>query len=114
MPGRCCTARSWGQIPVENINGPVLLVSGTDDQMWPSDVFSDRIMARLEEHGHPFERRHLKVQGGGHLVFLPIFMTGANREAVPFMFGGTAKADAHGAVEFWGVMLDFLHENLGG
>ncbi len=99
-------------IKVENINGPVLLVSGTDDQMWPSDIMADRIMARLKEHGHPHERRHLKVEGGGHLVFLPVYMTGGNREPVPFMFGGTAAVDAHGSAEFWKIMLEFLHHHL--
>jgi pimeloyl-ACP methyl ester carboxylesterase len=99
-------------IPVEDINGPVLLVSGTDDQMWPSDVFGDLVMERLAASGHPHARRHLKVEGGGHLVFLPVFVTGGNREALPFVFGGTAEADAHGSVEFWEAMLEFLHEHL--
>jgi dienelactone hydrolase len=100
-------------IPVEKINGPVLLVSGTDDQMWPSDVFGDLVMERLAANHHPHERRHLKVDGGGHLVFLPVFVTGGNRQPVPFMFGGTAEADANGSVEFWGLMLDFLNRHLG-
>ncbi len=99
-------------IPVENINGPTLLVSGTDDQMWPSDVFGDRIMKRLADYDHSHERRHIKVEGGGHLVFLPVFMTGGNRDPVPFMFGGTAEADARGSVEFWKAMLEFLHQHL--
>ncbi len=99
-------------IPVERINGPVFLISGTDDQMWPSDVFGDLVMERLETAGHPHERRHLKVAGAGHLVFLPVFLTAANREPVQFMFGGTAKADAHGSVEAWREMVDFLHRHL--
>ncbi len=99
-------------IPVEKINGPVLLISGTDDQMWPSDVFGDLIMERLEANSHPHERRHLKIKDGGHLVFLPVFMTGANREPVQFMFGGTAKVDAQGSVEAWGEMIDFFHRHL--
>ena len=99
-------------IPVEKINGPVLLVSGTDDQMWPSDVFGDLVMDRLEANGHTFERRHLKIDGGGHLVFLPVFMTGGNREPVQFMFGGSAKADTHGSVEVWEEMIEFLHQHL--
>ena len=32
------------EIPVERINGPVLLVSGTDDQAWPSSVLSEVAM----------------------------------------------------------------------
>lgn len=99
-------------IPVEKINGPVLLISGTDDQMWPSDVFGDLMMERFEANDFPHERRHLKIEGGGHLVFLPVFMTGANREPVQFMFGGTAEADSHGSVEAWTEMIDFFHRSL--
>src|SRR5688572_11223870 len=37
-------------IPVENTRGPILLVSGTDDQMWPSSDLADIAMRRLEQH----------------------------------------------------------------
>lgn len=47
------------EIPVERINGPILLVSGQDDRMWPSWVFGERIMERLAEHRHPFPDEHL-------------------------------------------------------
>jgi acetyl esterase/lipase len=99
-------------IPVEKINGPILLVSGTDDQMWPSSLFSDLVMKRLEKYNHSYERIHLRYEGAGHLVFLPMFMTSGNRMTLPFMFGGTAKADAHSSVDFWSKMLSFLHKHL--
>ena len=35
------TAISVASIAVEKINGAVLVVSGTDDQMWPSTYFSE-------------------------------------------------------------------------
>ena len=38
------------EIPVENINGSVLLVSGGDDQMWPSALFSDMVVDRLKRY----------------------------------------------------------------
>jgi pimeloyl-ACP methyl ester carboxylesterase len=52
-------------IPVENIRGPILLVSGTDDQMWPSSVLADIAMRRLESNGFRFPFQHLKYEGGG-------------------------------------------------
>lgn len=36
------TAVSNAEIPVEQIQGPVLLVSGRDDQLWPSSVMASR------------------------------------------------------------------------
>lgn len=51
------------RIPVEQINGPVFLLSATQDEMWASREMSDQIMARLRETGfvHPFE--HVAIEG---------------------------------------------------
>lgn len=43
-----------GSIAVEKINGPVLVVSGADDQMWPSTRFSEMVIERLKANNHPF------------------------------------------------------------
>lgn len=55
-------------IPLERFSGRVLLVSGTDDQFWPSEEMARRIMRRLERH----ERGNAVVQvsgtGAGHLI----------------------------------------------
>jgi len=55
-------------IPVEKIRGPVLLVSGADDQMWPSAAMGEHIRLRLASAGHSFEVRHLSYNGAGHAV----------------------------------------------
>ena len=51
-------------IAVENINGPIQLVSASRDEMWPSKEMADAMMLRLKAKGfrHPVE--HLVVQGG--------------------------------------------------
>jgi uncharacterized protein len=51
-------------IPVERINGPVLLVSASKDEMWPSMEMSNEVMARLKanQFAHPYE--HLVIEGG--------------------------------------------------
>lgn len=52
------------EIPVENIKGAVLLLSGTKDDQWPATEMSDQIVGRLQAHhfGYPFE--HVKLEGG--------------------------------------------------
>jgi dienelactone hydrolase len=47
-------------IAVEKINGSVLLISGRDDQMWPSSMLSDRIMTRFESQPPPAEACSLR------------------------------------------------------
>jgi len=51
-------------IPVEQINGPLLLVSGAQDEMWPSREMSDAMMARLERSGFQPAHEHWALPGG--------------------------------------------------
>lgn len=55
-------------IPVENINGPVLLVSGAKDEMWPSAPMSERLMARLAEAKFAFPYEHLALETGHNVM----------------------------------------------
>ncbi|MDQ1706432.1 MAG: hypothetical protein QOF18_2798 [Frankiaceae bacterium] len=49
-------------IPVERIRGPMLMVCGDADQVWPSCAKADQIVARLEAH-HARTRHSLLVFG---------------------------------------------------
>lgn len=59
--------------PVEKIAGPLLLISGADDQVWPSAKMADMMMERLEVHNHPYPSRHLALNGIGHDLGVPNF-----------------------------------------
>ncbi len=103
-------------IPVENIRGPILLVSGTDDQMWPSSVLADIAMRRLESKGFSFPFSHLKYEGAGHLILIPYgprtthvigFKAEGFRDLL-YAQGGTPKIDAEAGSDAWRQMLQFL------
>lgn len=51
-------------IRVENISGPMLLISGTDDEQWPSMEMSETILSRLEENNFPYLSLHIPLEGG--------------------------------------------------
>ena len=103
-------------IPVENIRGPILLVSGTDDQMWPSSALADIAMRRLESNGFKFPFRHLKYQGAGHLILLPwgprtthiIGFKADWSSGLVYEQGGTPRTDAEAGADAWRQMLQFL------
>jgi dienelactone hydrolase len=99
-------------IPVERINGPVLLLSGEDDQMWPSPVLAGIAAERLAQHGHPYPVRHCRYAGAGHAIILPnlTMPTGGQHpvRGVRVTFGGTAAANARAATEAWGETLQCL------
>ena len=45
-------------IRVETIHGPILLVSFTRDQVWPSTLMSNQLMKRLKDAGFHFRYEH--------------------------------------------------------
>jgi dienelactone hydrolase len=105
-------------IPVERTRGPILLVSGTDDQMWPSSELADIAQGRLEAHRHPFPFRHLKYRDAGHLIRLPYIPTTVRATSLPvqglegylYAQGGTPQADANAGIDAWREHLRFLEE----
>jgi len=102
-------------IPVENTRGPILLISGNDDQMWPSTLFSELVMKRLVEHHHSYPDQHLHYKGAGHFVsfpygypFLPPFVKRVQGLAV----GGTVEDTAASVADSWPKILAFFEQNL--
>lgn len=55
-------------IPAENSSGPILLLSGSWDEMWPAAAMCEQIMARLSAAKFPFSYEHLALETG-HNVF---------------------------------------------
>jgi dienelactone hydrolase len=104
-------------IPVERIGGPVLLLSGEDDRLWPSPILADLAVARLAAHRHPHPVAHLRYPGAGH-VFGPIGLPAtANTIVHPLRgramaLGGTAAANAAAAADSWPRVLRFLRASL--
>jgi dienelactone hydrolase len=100
-------------IAVENIRGPVLLISGTDDRIWPAEEHCKAVMARLKKMGFSHEVKHLSIENGGHSSVLPSLIT-ANRglliDGDPS--GGSPQADAGGGYRSWAAIIDFLHHHL--
>jgi pimeloyl-ACP methyl ester carboxylesterase len=99
------------EIAVEKIDGPLLLISGTDDQMWPSTRLSEMAIERLTAHDHPFPYEHLSYEGAGHMITLP------NSESPPswssrYEVGGTRKANDFANADSWTKVLGFLGKHL--
>jgi dienelactone hydrolase len=96
-------------IPVEQIQGPVLLFAGQEDQIWPSATFAEMVTKRLREHQHPYPDRQVSYEHAGHLFPIPNL-------PMPFMLarmlGGTPQGNARAASDGWSQMLLFLQEHL--
>jgi len=55
-------------IPVERINGPVLLISAGDDKVWPSSAMAAQVAERLEKNRFRFPVDHLRYDKAGHAI----------------------------------------------
>lgn len=96
------------EIPVENIHGPVLLVSGKDDQIWPSSLMAARLMERLRQHKHPYADENLSYDGAGHWIPAEYLPTAGERQRIKLMIGGTPEGTALAQDDSWPKILHFL------
>lgn len=99
-------------IPVENIGGPVLLISGTDDRMWPSPRLAEIAMNRLEAHDYPHPYEHRQYEGAGHAIATPYRPTMGRESTQRFAFGGTPEGYAHADAHSWSRILTYLEAGL--
>lgn len=100
-------------IKVENIQCPILLVSGRNDKMWPSWKYAELIMKRLDKFGSKIPRTHLCYENTGHMILhslAPIItepqlhpITGSRYEV-----GGDAAAQAAANKDSWEKILQFF------
>ncbi len=51
------------RIQIEKINGPILLVSATDDEMWPSKEMSVAMMSLLSQSNFTHPYKHIAIEG---------------------------------------------------
>lgn len=103
-------------IPVENIRGPVLLLSADDDASWPCTAYSQVAIDRLCDHAYPVEHRIFK--GVGHTIAGPPGATFTSTRSpgpgVTFEMGGTPAANTAARAEAWQATVDFFAEHLPG
>jgi dienelactone hydrolase len=104
-------------IAVEQIMGPVLLISGKDDRLWPSPALSEIAISRLAQHNHPYAYEHLSYDAAGHNIGLPYRPATVIEYRHPYSglldFGGTPRDNAFAASDSWPRVLRFLQEALG-
>ena len=105
-------------IPVENIRGPILLISGGDDHLWPAAEMSEAIIARLKRNGSAHAAEHLHFAHAGHMLrypHLPVTARDSRNKhlrGARFSFGGTPAADAEAQMHAWHRAIAFLRTNL--
>jgi dienelactone hydrolase len=100
-------------IPVERLDGPILLLAGADDAVWPSAFFVQELTDRLGAHhfGHPHQA--LVYPRAGHGVGTFPFQPAGTTLIHPVTggltaLGGTRPGDAAARRDGWPKVLAFL------
>jgi hypothetical protein len=107
-------------IPVERTHGPVLLISGEDDGVWPSEMMAEAVVARLKHSHFPYAVEHLKYAHAGHRAGRPeVVPVWHGRVVNPTSgreenLGGSVKGDAESSLDAIPKVLEFLRRSLQG
>ena len=101
------------RIRVEQIDGPVMLLSATDDGSWPSSLYGKMVKDHLAANNHPFPVEHHDWEGGGHAILFPYVPTTHLFYAHPVSkrlstSGGTPAINAQANEESWIAVQAFL------
>src|SRR5215469_2666453 len=106
-------------IPVEDIRGPVLFVSGEADTMWPATPLTRIAEQRARDRGFSRPMVHLCYRDGGHTCTgvpgTPV-VTEVRKHPLTggrYSFGGTRAGNAHARADSWPRVVAFLREALG-
>jgi dienelactone hydrolase len=105
------------EIPIENCAGPVLLISGEDDALWPSVALAEVAVRRGRTRGARFPVRHLRYPDAGHAFPRPAGFPVPTTETHAITgerlaLGGTPAGNAHACADSWQQILKFLGANL--
>ncbi|MBT2325727.1 acyl-CoA thioesterase/BAAT N-terminal domain-containing protein [Variovorax paradoxus] len=113
MPLRDDELVAKASIPVERINGPVLMITGIDDRLWPSTNLTEFAVQRFKKMNFPHRVVHLCYPGAGHSIAWPNGPTTMLKSKHPVSgeemdMGGTPEDTARARQDSWPRMLEFL------
>jgi dienelactone hydrolase len=106
------------EIPVERTKGPILMVSGELDAMWPATPMAEIVHRRAADAGFGHQVIHLRYPDGGHLCAgVPGTPVATEMRQHPltggaYAFGGTRAGNARARADSWPRVIDFLAEGL--
>ncbi len=95
-------------IPVERIDGPVLLISGNADELSQSTALSRVAWDRLRRTDHPWPNQLLAFPGAGHGINVPYAPGTEERVVAGYPFGGDPRSDQIASVISWQAVLNML------
>lgn len=99
------------RIHVEDIHGPVMLVSSKTDGLWPATAYADEIAATIAAHHPDHPVTNLQFDDASHLLMGT--GPGMTKFQIPgttttFDFGGTPQGNARARAKAWAAAKNFI------
>lgn len=85
-------------IKVEDINGPILLLSGAEDTMWPATKMSNDVIERLKDKGFGFDYEHIAYEDAGHSL------------NETYLMGGSMEGNEKARIDSEAKILEFINK----
>jgi len=105
-------------IAVEQTHGPILMIAGEDDDVWPSSLMTNAAMHRLQAAHFRYNSQRLAYPHTGHRAGNPFIVpTWSNGVRQPVSgdeesFGGTPEGNAFSSIDAIPKVLAFLEQSL--
>ena len=90
-------------IPVEKINGPILMASSLKDKIWPSKTHCEIIVELLRKAHFKHEYKHITYEKSGHMLTVP-YQSIYPSNKYPDDIDGFAKAN----INCWNETINFI------
>jgi len=100
------------EIPVEAIAGPILMISGEADTLWPSSEMARRVETRLRARGFRYPVVNIAYPAAGHAAFGAPVRTDAPGLQGALGVGGTIEGLVAARADGWPRVLAFLRDAL--
>ena len=106
------------KIEVERTQGPIMLISGQEDGVWPSSIMADAVVARLKDHHFSYSVENLEYSHAGHMAGRPEIMPVWRGRNPRLVFGreedagGTLAGNAESTLDAMPKVLQFLRQSL--
>jgi uncharacterized protein len=110
-------------INIENSNGPILLLSGSADQIWPSAEMAEKLERRLNDKQFSHRVTNIIIPGAGHSffqlqnnyqiissIFFNYFELNIKGRQYKFNNGGTSWNNVSGRSQSREAVLNFLEQ----
>ncbi|MFS0809599.1 acyl-CoA thioesterase/bile acid-CoA:amino acid N-acyltransferase family protein, partial [Shouchella sp. 1P01AA] len=106
------------KIPIQEIQAPIMFISGTDDHVQPAELFVKQMQHTLRDHKYSENNKFLFYKGAGHFSAFPANLSnlpqtlGTTNFNMTMIFGGTKENNAKAAQQTWAETIRFLKTTL--